>query len=259
MTRGRSLLKLEKRRSAVSGSWSSMDMVRGPGPKPKTPHPCHRTTAVLLLEDLGVFGAWELLPLRDLHHISVDLQPIAIGVLEVEGAAAAATKVAPSTGSALRTMDQGSLHNLDALALQVRQGPQPLVAISHLQRDVLQSIVAGIAVLVGDSGRMREQDDVVVVIGEAHEGHLTVLAHRPASRQREPQDVFVPRDRPVNIGALDADVPHSANRKSPCHRVILLAAGSALTLVPLAFGYACNGEYHNTDSRVLYQAQQAHA
>src|SRR5207249_2660808 len=146
-----------------------------------------------------------------------DLQPIAIRVLEVEGAAAAATKVAPSTGPTLRPMDQGSLHNLDALALQVRQGSQPLVAIGHLQRDVLQRVVAGITVLVGDSGRMREQDDIMVVIGEAHEGHLTVLAHGPASRQREPQDVSVPRDRPVNIGALDAYVPHSANRKSPCH------------------------------------------
>src|SRR5262247_3041642 len=79
----------------------------------------HRTTAVLLLEDLGVFSAWELLPLRDLHHIGVDLQPIAIGVLEVKGAAAAATKVAPSAGPAFRSMDQGPLHNLDALALQV--------------------------------------------------------------------------------------------------------------------------------------------
>ncbi len=39
MTRGRSLLKPGKRRSAVSGCWSSMYMVRGLGPKPKTPHP----------------------------------------------------------------------------------------------------------------------------------------------------------------------------------------------------------------------------
>src|SRR5262245_3453108 len=161
-----------------------MYMVRGPRPKPQplTFAFVHRTTAVLLLKDLGVLGAWELLPLRDLHHIGVDLQPIAIGVLEVKGTAAAATKVAPSAGPAFRSMSQGPLHNLDALALQVRQGPQPFVAIGHLQRDVLQSIVAGITVLVGDAGRMREQDDVVVIIGEAHKGHLTVLTHGPASR-----------------------------------------------------------------------------
>src|SRR5262245_55698723 len=76
MTHGRSLLRPEKRRSAVSGSWASLYMVRGPGPKPKplTLAFAHRTTAVLLLKDLGVLGAWELFPLRDLHHIGVDLQ-----------------------------------------------------------------------------------------------------------------------------------------------------------------------------------------
>src|SRR4029434_10717243 len=113
--------------------------------------------------DSRVAGKW--LPLRTFLHMCVYLKPIAIGVLEVEGAAAAATKVAPSTGPALRPMNQMPLHNLDALALQVRQGLQPLVAIGHLQRDVLQSIVAVIAVLVGDSGRMREQNNIVVVIG----------------------------------------------------------------------------------------------
>src|SRR5262245_6993873 len=193
-----------------------------------TPSPSpfpHRITAVLLLKDFGIFSAWELLPLRDLHHIGVEFQPIAIGVQEVERAAAAATKGVSRAVATFRPMDQWPLHNLDALALQIRQGLQPLIAVGHLHRDVLQSIIAGMAVFVGDSGRMREQDDVVVVIGEAHEGHLTVLAHGPASRQREPQDVSVPRDRPVNIGALDAYMPHSANRESPCHLRSLLAAG----------------------------------
>jgi hypothetical protein len=120
-----------------------------------TPSPQDIVT-ILLLEDLGVLGAWELLSLRDFHHIGVDLQAIPIGVQKIEGAAAAATQVAPSAGPTLRPMDQGPLHNLDALALQVRQSPQPLVAIGHLQRDVLQSVVAGMTVLVGDSGRMRE-------------------------------------------------------------------------------------------------------
>ena len=178
--------------------------------------------------DFGVLGAWELLSLRDLHHIGVDLQPIAIGIQEIEGATAATAEGIPRAAAPLRSVDQGPLHNLDALTLQVRQGLQPLVAVGHLQRDVLQSVVAGIAILVGDPGGMREQDDVMMVISEAHKGHRTVFAHGPASRQREPQDISVPRYRPVNIGALDADVPHSANRKSPCHCVILLAAGSAL-------------------------------
>src|SRR5262249_50177501 len=38
-----------------------------------------------------------------------------------------------------------------------------------------------------------------------------------------------------------------------------LYMATALTLVPLALGYAANGEYHNTDSRGLYQTQHAHA
>src|SRR5215475_13838084 len=244
----------------------------GPTLNPSPSLVLHGITAVLLLEDLGVLGAWELLTLRDLHHIGVDLQPIAIGIQEIEGAAAAATQGVPRASTTLRPMDQWALHNFDALTLQVRQSLQPLVAIFYLQRDVLQRVVAGIAVLVGDSGRMREQDDVMVVIGEAHESHLTVLTHGPASRQCEPQGVSVPRDRSVNIGALDAYVPHSANRKSPCHLHVLLAAGSALvrraqghstdtalTRLPLALGYASNGEYHSTDSRVLYQAQHTHA
>src|SRR5215471_6887899 len=110
----------------------------------------HRTTAVLLLQGFGIFSAWELLPLRDLHHIGVELQPIAIGVQEVERAAAAATKGVPRAIAALRPMDQRSLHNLDALALQICQSLQPLVAVGHLHRDVLQSIIAGMAVFVGD-------------------------------------------------------------------------------------------------------------
>jgi hypothetical protein len=43
-----------------------------------------RIPAVLLLEDLGVLGAWELFPFRDLHHIGVDLEAIAIGIEEVK-------------------------------------------------------------------------------------------------------------------------------------------------------------------------------
>src|SRR5262245_5500435 len=59
---------------------------------------------------------------------------------------------------------------------------------------------------------------------------------------------------------------------NPLAILILLAAGSALirhaqghstdtalTRLPLALGYASNGEYHSTDFRGLYQAQHAQA
>src|SRR5215471_2007508 len=113
--------------------------------------------------------------------------------------------------------------------------------------------------LFGEAG-MGEQDNVVVVIVEAHEGHLTVLTHGPAPRQREPQGVAVPLHRPADVGDLDADVSHTANRKSLGHLVSLLAAGEALVqsvqgsrtdtahaLLPLALGHASHGQYHTTD------------
>src|SRR5262249_55314497 len=178
---------------------------------------------------------------------------------EVEGAAAATTQGVPWAAPPLRAMDQGPLHNFDTLAPQVCQGLQPLVTVLHFQRDVLQGVVAGIAVLFGEAG-MREQDNIVVVIGEAPDGHLTVFPHGPAPRQREPQDVAVPLHRPADVGDLDADVSHTANRKSLGHLVSLLAAGealvrsvqgsrtgTALTLLLLALGHASHGQYHTTD------------
>src|SRR5262249_38424989 len=57
---------------------------------------------------------------------------------------------------------------------------------------------------------------------------LTVLTHGPASRQREPQDVAVPLHGPADVGDLNADVPHTADRKSLGHCASLLAAGEAL-------------------------------
>src|SRR5882724_7508384 len=153
-----------------------------------------RLTATLFLQDLSVLGARELFPVGDLHHVSIDLQPIPIGVKEVEGPAPTPPKSVPRAATALRSMDERPLDNLDALATQVCKGLQPLVSIADLQCDVLEGVVAGITVFLGDGGRMGEQDDVVVVVIEAHEGHRPGLAHRPAPRQREPQDVAIPLD-----------------------------------------------------------------
>ena len=38
----------------------------------------------LLLEDVGVLGSRELLAGGDLHHICIELEPVAVGVKEVE-------------------------------------------------------------------------------------------------------------------------------------------------------------------------------
>src|SRR5215813_11689792 len=80
-----------------------------------------RASGALFLEDVGVLGARELLPIGDLHHVGIDLQPVAIGVQEVEGTAPTAPKGVPGAVAALRPVDEGPLDNLDALAPQVSQ------------------------------------------------------------------------------------------------------------------------------------------
>src|SRR5262245_34316003 len=112
-----------------------------------------RTTA-LFLKDLSILGTRELLPVGDLHHVHIELQPVSIRVQEVEGPAPTAPKSVPRAAPALRPMDERPLDNLNALSTQIRQGLQPLVSISHLQRDVLEGVVAGITVFLGDGGRM---------------------------------------------------------------------------------------------------------
>src|SRR3989449_11167635 len=70
-----------------------------------------RTITTLRLEDVGVFGARELFPLGDLHHIGIDLEPVAIGVQEIEGAAAATPKGVPRAAPPLGAMDEGPLQD----------------------------------------------------------------------------------------------------------------------------------------------------
>src|SRR5262245_34360484 len=105
-----------------------------------------RPTASLFLEDLSVLGARELFPVGDLHHVSIDFQPVPIGVKEVEGPAPAPPKSVPRAATALRPMDERPLDNLDAFATQVCQSLQPLVSIGDLQRDMLEGVVADITV-----------------------------------------------------------------------------------------------------------------
>src|ERR671919_1104193 len=122
---------------------------------------CRRIMA-LFFEDLSVLGARELLPIGDLHHVGIDLQPIPIGVQKVEGPTPTAPKSVPRSAPALRPMDERPLDDLDALTTQVRQGPQPLVSIGHLQRDVLEGVVAGMAVLVRVGGGGGGKENVFV-------------------------------------------------------------------------------------------------
>ena len=67
----------------------------------------------LLPKNVGVLSSRELLAGGDLHHIGIELEPVAVRIKEIERAAAAATQKAAWTIAPLRSVDQGSLDNID--------------------------------------------------------------------------------------------------------------------------------------------------
>src|SRR2546425_13294982 len=89
--------------------------------------------AHILLQDIGVLFAGKLLPIGHTHHIRVNLQAVAIRIVEVERTATAPTEVA----TALDTVDQRSIDQFDALGLQMRQGLEELIAVLDLKGDLL--------------------------------------------------------------------------------------------------------------------------
>src|SRR5215831_21271566 len=85
----------------------------------------------ILLQHIGVLFAGKLLPIGHTHHVRVNLQTVAVGIIEVERATATATEVpAP-----LDTVDQWSIDQLDPLGLQMGQGLEKLVAVLDLKGD----------------------------------------------------------------------------------------------------------------------------
>jgi integrase len=60
---------------------------------------------LLLFEYLGVLGSRELLARGDLHHVRIELEPVAIRIKEIERTAAAATQEAIWTIAALRSVN----------------------------------------------------------------------------------------------------------------------------------------------------------
>ena len=81
------------------------------------------------LHGLGILLAGELLTIGDAHHIRVNFQAIAVGIVEIKRATAAATEI-PAT---LKTVDQWTIHQLDPLGMQMRQGFEKLVAVFDLK------------------------------------------------------------------------------------------------------------------------------
>src|SRR5215510_10187927 len=89
--------------------------------------------AHVLLQHIGVLFAGKLLPIGHTHHVRVNLQTVAIGIVEVKRATAAATKVT----TPLDTVNQRPIDQLDALGLQMGQGLEELVAVLDLKGDLL--------------------------------------------------------------------------------------------------------------------------
>src|SRR5262245_31817020 len=185
----------------------------------------------LPFEDVGILLSRELLASGHLHHVSKKLDAVAVGVVEIERAAAAAAEQGARPVAAFGAVDQWTLLDLDALLAQVVKCLQPFVAAVHLERDVLQRVVASIAVLGGHFGRVCEEHDIVVLLVEPHEGHLAA-ARRPAARQCEPEDVPVPGQRAVHVGNMDADVPDAADGEALAH--------GALSLLAIVYSLRCS-------------------
>src|SRR5689334_16837172 len=92
----------------------------------------------LLLENVGVLCSRELLTRGDLHHICIELEPVAVRINEIERSAAAAAQEAAWPIAPLRSMNQGSLDNMDSLLAQIGERLQPLVATVDFQRNMLK-------------------------------------------------------------------------------------------------------------------------
>src|SRR6266705_6396681 len=83
----------------------------------------------ILLQHIGILFAGKLFPIGHTHHIRVNLQAVAVRIVEVKRATAAATEVT----APLNTVDQWSIDQLDALGLEMGQGLEELVAVLDLK------------------------------------------------------------------------------------------------------------------------------
>src|SRR5215475_10523098 len=128
-------------------------------------------TGHVLLQHIGVLFVRKLLSIGHPHHVRVNLQTVAVGVIEVERATAAATEVP----TPLDTVDQWSIDQLDTLSLQMGQGLEELVAVLDLKGDLLDEPLA--RALRGDihAGRGGAEHHIVVHIVKAQESRLRAI------------------------------------------------------------------------------------
>src|SRR5215475_2082766 len=164
-------------------------------------------TGHVLLQHIGVLFARKLLPIGHPHHVRVNLQTVAVGIIEVERATAAATEVpAP-----LNTVDQWSIDQLDTLGLQMGQGLEKLVTILDLKGDLLDESLA--RALRGDihTSRGRAEHHIVVHVVKAQKSRLRAIGTLVAIGDRTPQHLGIETERFLEVGYQNPYVSYALN------------------------------------------------
>src|SRR6516162_6682149 len=150
-------------------------------------------------------------PPGHLHHPTVDLDPVAVRVEEVEGmASAAAYELVASLGA----MHVGTPDDLDPARTHVVEGQEPVFPRVDLEGNVIEAgALAPRGIARRDAGlsgvlRQLEQHDIVVFVVNAHEAHGSPdVGGTPTPRDLETQHLAIEVDGAIDVADLDADVP----------------------------------------------------
>src|SRR5205814_5269816 len=159
------------------------------------------------LHRLGVFGAGEGLAVGHPHHISENLQAIAVRIEEVKRATTTTAQVT----TPLKAVDQWPIDDLDALGMQMRQGLEKCVAILDLKGNLLDQPLTraggGHVHALGGGG----DHEVVVHVVKPQEGALRTIGPLIAIGDRTPQHLGVELERTLEVGDQKPYVSYALN------------------------------------------------
>src|SRR5215510_8705169 len=145
--------------------------------------------------------------MRYTHHIRVNLQAVTIGIVEVKRATAAATEVA----TALDTVDQWSIDQLDTLGLQMSQGLEELVAVLDLKGDLLDEPLAWALRSDIHAGRGGAEYNIVMHVVKTQESCLRAIRALVAIGDRTPQHLGIEAERSLEVGYQNPHVSNALN------------------------------------------------
>src|SRR4029453_13462658 len=161
----------------------------------------------ILLQHVGVLFAGKLLPIGHTHHVRVNLQAVAIGIVEIKRATAAATEIT----TPLDTVNQRPIDQLDALGLQMGQGLEELVTVLDLKGDLLDEPLA--RALRGHIHACRggAEHHIVVHVVKAQESRLRAIRALVAIGDRTPQHLGIEAERFLEVGYQNPHVSNALN------------------------------------------------